>query len=123
MQNSLSELVDYASEIFNSKECKSCVERIKINSECSYVGLKNDKSICKCKECKKKCKKPITDQLIEKFFGIYQFCDDDLNKFVLLLRKGVYPYEFMESWEKFEETKLLPKEAFYSNLNLEDITD
>ena len=54
MQNSLSELVDYASEIFNSKECKSCVERIKINSECSYVGLKNDKSICKCKECKKK---------------------------------------------------------------------
>ena len=75
------------------------------------------------KNVKKKCKKPITDQLIEKFFGIYQFCDDDLNKFVLLLRKGVYPYEFMESWEKFEETKLLPKEAFYSNLNLEDITD
>ena len=123
MQNSLWEFVDYSSETFNSKECKSCVERIKINSECSYVGLKNNKSICKFKECKKESKKLITDQLIEKFFSIYQFCDDDLNKFVLLLRKGVYPYEYMKSWEKFEETKLLPKEAFYRNLNLEDITD
>ena len=63
MQNSLSELVDYASEIFNSKECKSCVERIKINSECSYVGSKNDILIYKCKECKKECKRPITNEL------------------------------------------------------------
>ena len=45
MQNSLSELVDYTSEIFNSKECKSCIERIRINSECSYVGLKSDRLI------------------------------------------------------------------------------
>ena len=29
----------------------------------------------------------------------------------------------MDSWEKFNETTLPPKEAFYSNLNLEDITD
>ena len=47
----------------------------------------------------------------------------DLNKFTLLLRKGVYPYEYMDSWEKFDETTLPPKEAFYSNLNLEDISD
>ena len=109
--------------IFNSKECKSCVERIKINSECSYVGLKNDILIYKCKECKKECKRPITGELKETFSSIYQFCDGDLNKFVLLLRKGVYPYEYMDSWEKFDETTLPPKEAFYSNLNLEDISD
>ena len=94
MQTSLSELVDYISEIFNSKECKSCIERIKINLECSYVGLKNDRLVYKCKECREEYKRPI-DELKEKFPNIYQFCNDDLNKFVLLLRKGVYPYEYI----------------------------
>ena len=50
-------------------------------------------------------------------------CNGNLNKFVLSLRKGVYPYECMDIWEKFDETILPPKEAFYSNLNLEDISD
>ena len=41
----------------------------------------------------------------------------------MLLRKGVYPYEYMDSWEKIDETTLPPKEVFYSNLNLENISD
>ena len=41
----------------------------------------------------------------------------------MLIRKGVYPYEYMSSWDKFEETELLPKEAFYSNINMRDISD
>ena len=41
----------------------------------------------------------------------------------MLLRKGVYPYEDMDNWEKFDEITLPPKEVFYSNLNLEDISD
>ena len=61
--------------------------------------------------------------LIEKFPNTYQLCNKDLNKFVLLLRKGVYPYEYMDSWERFNETSLPPKESFYSELNLEDISD
>ena len=40
----------------------------------------------------------------------------------MLLRKGVYPYEYMDSWERFNET-LPDKKAFYSELNLEDITE
>ena len=40
-----------------------------------------------------------------------------------LLRKGVYLYEYMDSWEKFDENTLPPKKAFYSSLNLEDISD
>ena len=60
---------------------------------------------------------------MKKFWGVYQFCNDDLNKFVLLLRKGVYSYEYMDSWEKFNETTLPPKEVFHSNLNLEDISN
>ena len=39
----------------------------------------------------------------------------------MLLRKGVYPYEYMDSWERFNETSL--PEAFYSSLNMEDITE
>ena len=41
----------------------------------------------------------------------------------MLLRKGVYPCEYMDSWERFDESSLPDKEAFYSNLNMEDITD
>ena len=41
----------------------------------------------------------------------------------MLLRKGVYPYENMDNWEKTDETTLPTKDAFYSNLNLEDISD
>ena len=41
----------------------------------------------------------------------------------MLLRKGVYPYEYMDSWERLNEPSLPDKEAFYSELNSEDITD
>ena len=41
----------------------------------------------------------------------------------MLLRKGVYPYEYMDSWERFNETSLPPKKDFYSELTLEDISD
>ena len=41
----------------------------------------------------------------------------------MLLRKGVYPYEYMDSWERFIETSSPTKKGFYSELNLEDITD
>ena len=44
-------------------------------------------------------------------------------KFILLLRKGVYPYEYMEDWEKTNENLLPEKEDFYSHLNMEDTTD
>ena len=41
----------------------------------------------------------------------------------MLLRKGVYPYENMDEWETFNEKTLHEQEEFYSNLNVEDITD
>ena len=74
-------------------------------------------------------KKVSTDEFInrkelgEKFFNIYRFRNRHPNKFSLLLRKGVYPYEYMDSWEKFNETELPDKESFYSELNKEGITD
>ena len=68
-------------------------------------------------------KKNFNKELIQRFANIYEFCNEDLNKSILLLRKGVCPYEYMDSWQRFDETSLPDKEAFYSNLNMEDITD
>ena len=99
MSTSLSKLVDVSGN-FNSIECKSCTENNR------------------CEECKK-----LIEGLIKRFQSIYQFCNSDLNKFILLLRKGVYLYEHMDSWGKFDETTLPPIEAFYSTLNFEDIGD
>ena len=100
MSTSLSELVDNMPGNFNSIECKSCTENNR------------------CQECKK-----LIERLIKKFPSIYQFCNGDLNKFILLLWKSIYPYEDMDNWEEFDEATLPPKEALYSNLNLENISD
>ena len=77
----------------------------KIMSECILIGIEDNKLSYKCKECNDKSYRSIKG-LIKKFPSVYQF--------VLLLRKGVYPYEYMDSWEKFDKTSLPPKEAFYS---------
>ena len=41
----------------------------------------------------------------------------------LLIQKGIYPYEYMDSWDKFKETSLPRKEKFYSNLNMSGVGD
>ena len=125
MSNSLSELVHNTSEFFKSEECKSCIEKTKINSEFCFVRLKNKRLICKCKKkkkCKKECKRPI-EKLTKMFLGIYQFCNSDVNKSFLLLRKSVNPYQYMDTSGKLDQNTLLRKKDFYSNLNLEDIND
>ena len=68
-------------------------------------------------------KKIQLTELSEKFPNTYRFCNRYLNKFSLLLRKGAYPYEYMDSWGRFKETELPDKESFYSELNKESITD
>ena len=52
-----------------------------------------------------------------------QISNHDINKFILLLQKGVYPHEHMDDWKKINKTSLPEKEDFYSHLNMEDITD
>ena len=121
MPSKLSNLVDNLSEI-NNKDCKTCIERKDIKSECEFIGLKNNRLNYRCKQCNGTSNKSIND-LIQKFPNTYQFYNGDLNKFVLLLRKEVYPYEYMASWEKFNETSLPSKENFYSEAILEDISD
>ena len=40
-----------------------------------------------------------------------------------MLRKGVYPYDYVDSMKQLDETNLPPKEAFYWKLTAESITD
>ena len=87
-----------------------------------YMKTQDDQLIFRCFECKNNYEKDFNEELIKRFANIYEFCNEDINKFILLLRKGVYPYEYRDSWERFDET-LPDKEAFYSSLNMEDITD
>ena len=77
----------------------------------------------KCFNCNICYEKKFNKDLMKKLKNTYSFCNNDLNKFILLLRKGVYPYEYMDSWEKFNETSLPSKKEFYSNLNMEDIDE
>ena len=113
----LSNLVDNLSEGLHSEECidrKSCLD---------YMSIKDNQLIFRCFEFKKNYEKEFNKELIKRFANIYAFCNEDINKFILLSRKAVYPYEYMDSWERFDETSLPDKEALYSTLNVEDITD
>ena len=72
---------------------------------------------------KKEYKKDLNKKLIKRFSNVYEFCGYDMNKFMILLRKGVYPYEYMDEWDKFNKKKLPSKGSFYSSLTMEDISD
>ena len=118
MSSSLSKLVDNLSEGIHNNKCFDC------KSNLDYVRItKNKKLLLKCFNCNVYYKKKFNNDLIKKFKNTYSFCDNDLNKYALLLRKTVYPYEYMDSWERFSDTSLPSKKDFYSNLNLEDISD
>ena len=118
MSTSLSSLVDNLSEkLHQSDKCKDC------KSELDYMSVKDNQLIFQCLECKKNYKKDFNKESTKRFANRCEVCNEDINKFILLLRKGVYPYEYMDSWERFNETSLPDKKAFCSELNLKDIFD
>ena len=96
------------------------IKKVRLN--CEFIGFKSGRLNYKCKECKKSFTK-LTNESIRNFPTLHKFCNSHLNKFFLLLRKCIYPYEYMDSWERFDENTIPPKEVFYSELNLEGIRD
>ena len=56
----------------------------------------------------------------KKLFGFEDYSD---LQYDLLTRKGVYPYEYINSWDRVGETQLPPINAFYSNLNMSSISE
>ena len=73
------------------------------------MTTKDEQLIFSCFGCKKKFKKDFIKELIKIFANIYE--------------KRVYPDEYMDSWETFNDTSLIDKETFYNNVNMEDITN
>ena len=115
MSTSLSKLVDNVSEGLQNNKCVNC------ESCLDYIKTKKEKLILKCFNCKQYYEKGFNKELIKRFAITYEFCNKNLNKFILLLIKGVYPYEYMDNWETFNKTSLPNKESFCSSLNMENI--
>ena len=133
MARSLSNLVDNPSEGIHrikckygrdDKKCKTCGIKYKY-CDCflEYTNFEDDLIEYKCLICNKNYRREFDEKLKERFFNTYKCFKHDNNKFILFLRKGVYPYEYMDDREKFNETLLPEKEEFYSHLNMEYITD
>ena len=76
----------------------------------------------KCVNRNKMYQKYFNENLSQRYENANQFCDGGINKFCLMLQEGVYSYEYLDNWERFNET-LLRKREFYSNLTVESITD
>ena len=91
MSTSLSKLVDNLSEGLHNDKRKDCM------SYHDYVTIKDNQLIFRCSSCKRNYEKDFNKGLIQRFANIYEFCNGDLNKFILLLRKVVYPYEYMDN--------------------------
>ena len=117
MASLLSNLVDNLTDGIHERKCKDCDFLLE------YECFKDNFIKYKCLSCKKNYLNKLDEELKKKFKNTFNFSNKDSNKFILLLRKGVYPYEYMDDWEKFNETTLPEKEEFYTHLNMEHFTD
>ena len=116
MASPLSNLVDTLAEGIHKIECQ--------DSDCllEYESVKDNLKKIKCLSSNINYWNKIAEELKKRFKNTFKFSDNDINKITLSLRKGVYPDEYMEDWEKFNETTLPENEEFYSSLNMEDVT-
>ena len=67
--------------------------------------------------------KKFHEDLTKESENTCRFCDGHINEFCLMLQKGVYPYEYMDSWAKFSETSLPIESKFYCNSTMGDMLD
>ena len=62
------------------------------------MSIKDNQLIFKCSSCKEIIEKDFNKELIKRFANTYRFGNKNLNKFILLLRKGVYPLCMVNIW-------------------------
>ena len=102
--SSLSNLVDNQSQGIHEIKCKDC------GCFLEYKPVEVNLIIYECLSCNEFYSKNLNEKLKKKFNNTIKFSNNDIIiKFILLLRKGVYPCEHVDDWEKFNETKLPEK--------------
>ena len=79
-------------KLINDKEIKY---KIRISDSCRFVQDSLSNLVDNLSELK--INKIDNDVLNKRFYNTYQLYDNDINKFNLLLRKGIYPYEYLNS--------------------------
>ena len=100
---------------------KKCTDSNKFYLE--YKNFRDGLIEFKCLCCNKKYDKTCNINVKKKSFNTCKFSNQDINKFVLLLWKGIFLYEYIDDWRKFNEIPLPEKEYLYSHLHMKDITD
>ena len=65
----------------------------------------------------------LTKNLVRGGKKLFEFNYYSELQYDLLTRKGVYPYEYINSWDRFEDTQLPPIDVFYNNLNMSSISE
>ena len=115
MTTSLAKLVDNLTKGIHKIKCKYC--------DCffEYQSVQDDWIKYKCFSYNKDYSNKLDGELNKKFKNTFKFSNNDIKKIILLLRKGVYPNEYMDDWERFNGTKLPEKEEFYSNLKVKKL--
>ena len=116
MASSLDSLSSNLVGVSNMK-CATC------SKDCEFTQIDSDYvAHGKCKNsCSGYSKRQLNREEIYENF--HNMCEDDDEKFRLLLRKGVYPYEYMDGWNRFVETQLPSGDKFYSKLNMSHISE
>ena len=121
MSSSLDKLVENITKCGSCENCKPDPCLRKSASDKDHITQHQTRYLCsKCVNCKKagkSCVNPVYDNL--KCTSLV-FKGIRLN---LMSKKGVYPYDYMDSFEKFDLTELPAKEHFYSILNDQHITN
>ena len=110
-------IVDSLSEVLHNKR------RRKSESYLEYISTDDNEVIWKCIDSSKNYKLHFTKDLINRFANTYEFCTKDIHILILLLWKGIYIYEYMNGWKRFDKTLLHNEEDFYSSLSMEDTRD
>ena len=103
LTTSLSKLVDNLTEDIHGDKCVDC------KSDLSYMKVIDEALIFRCFNRKKNYRKEINKELIERFASTYKFCNNDLNKFAMLLRKGVYFDSFVVEHIRKEIMKFIAR--------------
>ena len=81
---------DNLTERIDKIKCKDC--------DCflEYESVKDNLVKYKCTSCNKDYLNIIYEEIKKQVNNTFKFSNNDINKFILLLRNDVYPYEYMD---------------------------